>query len=114
MPLALLTCKAFGSSPKKAGLQLVEGVGLGIEIRKRNAAGAVHADGVAVGLGVHDLAVADGAAGARLVEHDHRDADLLAERVGDQPHADVAAAACRPCHDQRDRFGGERLCLRAR
>ena len=115
MPLAMLACNAFGSSPKKAmRLHFVERVGLGVEVGKRDAAGAEHADGVAVGLGVHDLAVADGAAGAGLVEHDHRHLDLLAERIGKKPHADVAAAAGRPGDDQGDRFGGIGLCLRAR
>src|SRR5436189_175745 len=53
-------------------LQLIERVRLRIEIRQRNPARAEHPDGVAVGFGVDDFAVSDGAPGAWLVEYDHR------------------------------------------
>ena len=90
-------------------LELVDRVRIRIEIGQRDAAGAEHADGVAVWLGIDDFAVADRTARTCFVEHDDRRVDLLAQRIRDQAHRYVAAAARGPRHDQRDRSCRERV-----
>ena len=63
---------------------------------------------VAVGPGLGHVDRAHGAAGAALVVDQHRNAQLAAQAVGDQPARVVHRAAGRERHDQRDRL--RRVC----
>jgi hypothetical protein len=63
--------------------ELIECVGLSVDIGQRDAAGAEHADRIAVGFGIRDLTMTDGSARARPIEYHDRHLDLLAQRIGE-------------------------------
>ena len=65
-----------------------------------------HGEGVAVGLGIDDVARAQSAARARTVLDYHRLPEHAREPVADEPRDDVACAARCEIHEEMDRPAG--------